>query len=303
MIIKFIRVKELVGTGVALVTPFKSDLSVDVTALQNIVEYNIANGINYLVVLGTTGEPATLTEEEKQLVIDTVVKVNAGRLPLVLGVGGNNTMAVVAELKERDLSDFAAILSVSPYYNKPTQEGIYQHFKAISLASPKPIIVYNVPGRTGSNMLAATTVRLAKDFSNIIAIKEACGDMVQILSIIKDKPKDFMVISGDDFTALSTVLAGGSGVISVIGQGIPTEFSKIISLGLENNASEAHLLYNKVHDIIDYIFREGNPAGIKAIFENLELSTAKVRLPLLEATPELKSTINGFMHSFNKQIA
>lgn len=294
--------KELVGTGVALVTPFKEDLSVDVTALQNIVEYNIANGVNYLVVLGTTGEPATLTAEEKQLVINTVVKVNAGRLPLVLGIGGNNTMAVVAELKERDLSNFSAILSVSPYYNKPTQEGIYQHFKAIALASPKPIIVYNVPGRTGSNMLPSTTVRLAKDFDNIVAIKEACGDMVQILSIIKNKPKDFMVISGDDFTALSTVLAGGSGVISVIGQGIPAEFSKVISLGLENNAADAHALYNTLHDGIDFIFREGNPAGIKAIFENLNLGTAKVRLPLLEATPELKATIQTFMNSFNKQL-
>lgn len=302
MIIKFIRVKELVGTGVALVTPFKEDLSVDVTALQNIVEYNIANGVNYLVVLGTTGEPATLTAEEKQLVINTVVKVNAGRLPLVLGIGGNNTMAVVAELKERDLSNFSAILSVSPYYNKPTQEGIYQHFKAIALASPKPIIVYNVPGRTGSNMLPSTTVRLAKDFDNIVAIKEACGDMVQVLSIIKNKPKDFMVISGDDFTALSTVLAGGSGVISVIGQGIPAEFSKVISLGLENNAADAHALYNTLHDGIDFIFREGNPAGIKAIFENLNLATAKVRLPLLEATPELKATIQTFINSFNKQL-
>lgn len=295
--------KELVGTGVALVTPFKADLSVDTTALQNIVEYNIANGINYLVVLGTTGEPATLTAEEKQLVIDTVVKVNAGRLPLVLGVGGNNTMAVVAELKERDLSPFVAVLSVSPYYNKPTQEGIYQHFKAISLASSKPIIVYNVPGRTGSNMLASTTVRLAKDFANIVAIKEACGDMVQILSIIKDKPADFMVISGDDFTALSTVLAGGSGVISVIGQGLPAEFSKIISLGLNNNAADAHLLYSELHDSIDYIFREGNPAGIKTIFENLGLSTAKVRLPLMEATPELKAIINDFMRTFKKELA
>ncbi|MCL5246176.1 4-hydroxy-tetrahydrodipicolinate synthase [Cellulophaga sp. 20_2_10] len=294
--------KELVGTGVALVTPFKEDLSVDITALQNIVEYNIANGVTYLVVLGTTGEPATLTAEEKQLVIDTVVAVNAGRLPLVLGVGGNNTMAVVAELKERDLSHFVAVLSVSPYYNKPTQEGIYQHFKAISLASPKPIIVYNVPGRTGSNMLASTTVRLAKDFANIVAIKEACGDMVQILSIIKDKPEDFMVISGDDFTALSTVLAGGSGVISVIGQGLPAEFSKIISLGLNNNAVEAHLLYNGLHNSIDYIFREGNPAGIKTIFENLGLSTAKVRLPLIEATPELKAIINDFMRDFKKEL-
>jgi len=295
-------VKELVGTGVALITPFKVDLSVDVTALKNIVEYTISNGVNYLVVLGTTGEPATLTSEEKQLVIDTVVTVNAGRLPLVLGVGGNNTMAVVTELKERDLSDFTAILSVSPYYNRPTQEGIYQHFKAISMASPKPIIVYNVPGRTGSNMLAATTLRLAQDCSNIIAIKEASGDMVQILSLLKEKPEDFMVISGDDATALATVLAGGSGVISVIGQGIPAEFSKMIAVGLEDRAAAAHQLYNAMHEGIDLIFREGNPAGIKAIFENLNLASAKVRLPLIEASADLKSKLDAYMNNFKKEL-
>ncbi len=294
--------KELVGTGVALVTPFNTDLSVDVSALRNIVEYNIDNGVDYLVVLGTTAEAVTLTKEEKQQVIDTVVTVNAGRLPLVLGIGGNNTMAVVAELKERDLSDFVAILSVSPYYNRPTQEGIYQHFKQISLASPKPIIVYNVPGRTGANMLAETTVRLANDFKNIVAIKEACGDMVQILSIIKDKPKDFMVISGDDFTALSTVLAGGSGVISVIGQGLPLEFSRVIQLGLQNNAVEAHQMYNAMHKGIDLIFREGNPAGIKAMLENIGLSTAKVRLPLMEASLDLKTRLNDYMRSFKKEL-
>lgn len=294
--------KELVGTGVALITPFKVDLSVDVTALKNIVEYTISNGVNYLVVLGTTGEPATLTSEEKQLVIDTVVTVNAGRLPLVLGVGGNNTMAVVTELKERDLSDFTAILSVSPYYNRPTQEGIYQHFKAISMASPKPIIVYNVPGRTGSNMLAATTLRLAQDCSNIIAIKEASGDMVQILSLLKEKPEDFMVISGDDATALATVLAGGSGVISVIGQGIPAEFSKMIAVGLEDRAAAAHQLYNTMHEGIDLIFREGNPAGIKAIFENLNLASAKVRLPLIEASADLKSKLDAYMNNFKKEL-
>ncbi|MCK0157185.1 4-hydroxy-tetrahydrodipicolinate synthase [Cellulophaga sp. F20128] len=294
--------KELVGTGVALITPFKEDLSVDVTALRNIVEYTISNGVNYLVVLGTTGEPATLTSNEKQLVIDTVVSVNAGRLPLVLGVGGNNTMAVVAELKERDLSDFVAILSVSPYYNRPTQEGIYQHFKAISAASPKPVIVYNVPGRTGSNMTADTTLRLAKDCSNIIAIKEASGDMVQILSILKEKPTDFMVISGDDATALATVLAGGSGVISVIGQGIPAEFSKMIAVGLEDRAAAAQQLYQAMHEGIDLIFREGNPAGIKAIFENLNLASAKVRLPLIEASDDLKSKLNAYMNNFKKEL-
>ena len=195
------------GTGVALVTPFKNDLSVDTMALANIVEHCIEGGVDYLVALGTTAETATLTEEEKHLVLDTIVSANKGRLPLVIGIGGNNTYAVIETIKKYDLTNFDAILSVSPFYNKPTQEGIYQHFKAISENSPLPLIVYNVPGRTGSNMLPTTVLRLAKDFKNIIAIKEASGDMSQVMQIIKDKPKDFMVISGDDMTALSTVLA------------------------------------------------------------------------------------------------
>ena len=231
--------EQLVGTGVALVTPFKEDFSIDTIALSKIVNYCVDGGIDYLVVLGTTGESVVLTKKEKQLVIDTIVGANAGRLPLVLGIGGNNTAAVVEEVQETDLKDFVAILSVSPYYNRPTQEGIYQHFKAISLASPKPILLYNVPGRTGSNMLPETVLRLANDFNNIIGIKEACGDMVQIMRVIKDKPADFMMISGDDFTALSTVLAGGSGVISVLGQGLPSEFSQMIRFGLAGNVKEA----------------------------------------------------------------
>lgn len=295
--------KELVGTGVALITPFREDMTVDVNSLQNIVQFNIDNGINYLVVLGTTAESATLSKKEKQLVIDTVVKTNAGRLPLVLGVGGNNTAAVVAELQERDLSDFCAILSVSPFYNKPTQEGIYQHFKAIAQASPVPIILYNVPGRTASNMLPETTVRLAKDFNNIVAIKEACGNMVQINQIIKDAPKDFMVISGDDSTALSTVLAGGAGVISVLGQGLPSEFSKMIQYGLEGNRNDANKLHYDLQNGMELIFKEGNPAGIKSIFEILELSNAKVRLPLVEASSALKTQLNVFMKDLIKEIA
>lgn len=295
--------KELVGTGVALITPFREDMTVDVDSLQNIVQFNIDNGINYLVVLGTTAESATLSKEEKQLVIDTVVKTNAGRLPLVLGVGGNNTAAVVAELQERDLTDFCGILSVSPFYNKPTQEGIYQHFKAIAQASSIPIVLYNVPGRTASNMLPETTVRLAKDFNNIVAIKEACGDMVQINQIIKDAPKDFLVISGDDSTALSTVLAGGAGVISVLGQGLPSEFSKMIQYGLEGNRNDANKLHYDLQNGMELIFKEGNPAGIKSIFEILELSNAKVRLPLVEASSGLKAQLNVFMKGFMKEIA
>lgn len=290
----------LYGTGVALITPFNPDFSVDVNGLQRVVEHSINGGVDYLVVLGTTAETATLTDAEKTLVINTVIKTNAGRLPLVLGVGGNNTMHVVDELKRIDLTEFVAILSVSPYYNKPTQEGIYQHFKAIAQASPKPIIVYNVPGRTGSNMLASTTVRLAQDFKNIVAIKEACGDMNQITEILKNKPSSFLVISGDDITALPTVLAGGAGVISVIGQGLPAPFSKMINLGLDKKVGEAYEIHHSLEEGMGLIFEEGNPAGIKAIFESLEICKAVVRLPLVEASANLKSKIGKFVKKLAK---
>ena len=289
---------KLFGTGVALITPFKSDLSVDTMALTNIVNHCIDGGVNYLVVLGTTAETATLTEVEKKLVIATVVRANADRLPLVLGIGGNNTAAVIEMIKKHDLTGFDAILSVSPYYNKPTQEGIYQHFMAIADNSPLPIIIYNVPGRTGSNVLPETVVRLAQDAKNIIAVKEASGNMVQIMQIIKEKPKEFMVISGDDMTALLTVLAGGSGVISVLGQGLPTEFSNMIQLGLNAKVNAAFRLQYSLQEGIDIIFEEGNPAGIKSVFEALGLSTAVVRLPLVEASNNLKSKIQEFIKSY-----
>lgn len=292
--------EQLIGTGVALVTPFKEDLSVDTTALEQLVDHCAEGGLDYLVVLGTTGESAVLSRREKQLVIDTVIRANAGRLPLVLGIGGNHTASVVEELQGSDLSEFVAVLSVSPYYNKPTQEGIYQHFRAISLASPKPIILYNVPGRTGSNMLPETVIRLANDFSNIVAIKEACGDMLQIMRLIKDKPSDFMVISGDDFTALPTVLAGGSGVISVLGQGMPAEFSQMIRYGLEHKVHEAFALQYSLLDGMDLIFREGNPAGIKAVLESIGMGSATVRLPLVEATDSLKKSIKTFVDTILK---
>lgn len=289
---------KLVGTGVALVTPFKSDLSIDTMALTNIVNHCIDGGVDYLVVLGTTAETATLTEVEKKLVIATVVGANAGRLPLVVGIGGNNTSAVIDMIIDQDFTDFDAILSVSPYYNKPTQEGIYRHFMAIAENSPLPIIIYNVPGRTGSNILPETVVRLAQDAKNIIAVKEASGNMAQIMQLIKQKPKEFMVISGDDPTALPTVLAGGSGVISVLGQGLPTEFSKMIRFGLNSGVNEAFKLQYSLLDGIDLIFEEGNPAGIKAVFEALGLSTAVVRLPLVEASNTLKSKIKEFIKPY-----
>lgn len=286
---------KFLGTGVALVTPFKADKSVDFKALERIVNHVIDGGVEYLVVLGTTGESVVLTAEEKQQVIAKITEVNNKRLPMVLGVGGNNTADVVAQLKTTDLSDFDAVLSVSPYYNKPSQEGIYQHFKAVALASPKPIILYNVPGRTASNMLPETIVRLANDFDTIIAVKEAAGDLVQAMKIIQHAPKDFLVISGDDMIALPMTLAGGAGVISVIGEGVPKEFSEMIRLGLKGDVKAAYNLHYKIADSIDYIFEEGNPVGIKAMFKSLGIAEADVRLPLIEASSELKNKIDGFM--------
>ena len=221
--------QKFVGMGVALVTPFKKDLTVDFEALRKLVQFNIENGTDYLVINGTTGESATITKEEKQQIINTIVEVNNKRVPLVLGVGGNNTLEVVKELQTRDLSEIDGILSVAPYYSKPTQEGFYQHYKAIAEATEKPIILYNVPGRTAKNMEASTTLRLARDFSNIVAIKEAGNNQQQYYSLLKDKPEDFLIISGDDDLAIGVTLAGGSGVISVIGQAFPSEFSKMIN--------------------------------------------------------------------------
>ena len=285
----------LVGTGVALVTPFKKDFSVDVDALTRIVNFQLDNGIDYLVVLGTTAENATLSPEEKNLVIKTIIKANNGRLPLVLGVGGNDTAKVIQELQTRDLSPFVALLSVSPYYNKPTQEGIYQHFKAIALASPKPIIVYNVPARTASNMLPATVIRLANDFSNIVAIKEAAGDLVQAMNLLQHKPAGFHVISGDDMITLPMILAGGSGVISVIGEGFPKQFSAMVRLGLARKADEAYALHYKLADAIDLIFEQGNPAGIKEVFHILGLSENTVRLPLVTVDQALHNKLATFI--------
>ncbi|WP_338358741.1 4-hydroxy-tetrahydrodipicolinate synthase [Yeosuana marina] len=289
---------KFLGTGVALITPFKSDLSVDHDALANIVNFNIENGTDYLVVFGTTGESVTVTKQEKKEVIATIKKANHDRVPMVLGVGGNNTAQVVEELKEADLSGFDAILSVSPYYTKPTQEGLYQHFKTISEASPIDIILYNVPGRTSKNIEPETTLRLANDFENIIAIKEAGNNVAQYLKLLKDKPKDFLVISGDDDLALGIVLAGGAGVISVIGQAFPKEFSNMIRLGLQGDAKSSYEIHYRLMDVVGYIFEENNPAGIKAVFEALNLCQDTVRLPLVPASNRLKEKIKNFVANF-----
>ncbi|TRZ41072.1 4-hydroxy-tetrahydrodipicolinate synthase [Robertkochia solimangrovi] len=284
-----------VGTGVALITPFKADLSVDTEALTRIVNYVIEGGVEYLVVLGTTAESATLSKQEKELVKQTISEANKGRLPMVLGVGSNDTMSVVEELRNTDLSEYSAILSVSPYYNKPTQEGIFRHFSMIAENSPIPVILYNVPGRTASNVLPKTAIKLAETYSNIIGIKEAAGDIVQAMRLLKSKPKHFQVISGDDMITLPMVLAGGAGVISVIGQGFPKEFSGMVREGLRGNIDVANTLHYQLMDIVDYIFEEGNPAGIKAVFEQLGLCSSGVRLPLVAASETLKEKIANYI--------
>lgn len=288
------------GTGIAIVTPFNNDLTVDYQALEKIVEYNIANGTDYIVISGTTGESVTVTKQEKKEIITAISKVNNGRLPIVLGIGGNNTAAVIEEIKTTDLSGFAGILSVSPYYSKPTQEGLYQHFKAIAEACPVPIILYNVPGRTSKNMLPETTLRLARDFKNVVAVKEAGNNITQYLELLRDKPENFSIISGDDDLALGVVLAGGAGVISVIGQALPKAFSSMIKLGLEGKTKEAYALHFKMMEIINLIFEENNPAGIKAVLNNLNLCNKTVRLPLVPATEQLQSKIDNFMANFSK---
>lgn len=282
---------KLTGLGIAIVTPFKNDLSVDYDALTKLVNYNIENGTDYIVISGTTGESVTVTKQEKKEIIATIIKANNTRVPLVLGIGGNNTADIIEELKTTDFTHISAILSVSPAYSKPTQEGIYQHFKAISLESPVPIILYNVPGRTSSNMLPETVIRLATDFQNIVAIKEAAGNMSQYFQLIKNKPDHFLIISGDDDLALPVTLAGGAGVISVIGQAFPKQFSKMIHLGLEGNAKEAFNIHYSFLDIIGLIFAENNPAGIKSVLEQIKLAKDTVRLPLVVASNSLKGKI------------
>ena len=291
---------KFIGTGVALITPFKEDLTVDFEALERLIELNVKNGTEYLVISGTTGESVTITAEEKQEIVNFIIKTNNGRLPLVLGIGGNNTASIIKEIEATDLSHIDAILSVSPYYSKPTQEGIYQHFKAIASVSPKPIIIYNVPGRTSSNMSPETTIRLANDFENIIAVKEAGNNVHQYLELLRTKPKDFLVLSGDDDLALGVALAGGSGVISVIGQALPKEFTEMIRLGIAGKAKEAYDIHFKLIPLTNLIFSENNPAGIKAVLKALNVSHSYVRLPLVEATEDLKKNIKKALTELGK---
>jgi 4-hydroxy-tetrahydrodipicolinate synthase len=291
---------QFMGTGVALITPFNANLSIDFDALERLVEHNIKNGTDYLVISGTTGESVTVTPNEKITLVKFISTINKGRLPLVLGIGGNNTAAVIDEMNATDFTGIDGILSVTPYYSKPTQEGIYQHFKAISEVSKKPIILYNVPGRTASNMSSETTLRLAKDFTNIIAVKEAGNNVHQYLELLRSKPKNFLILSGDDDLALGVALAGGAGVISVIGQALPKEFSEMIRLGIAGKAKAAYDIHFQLMPITALIFSENNPAGIKAVLEGLDICKPHVRLPLVEATDLLKEKIKKELIIFDK---
>lgn len=284
----------LKGVGVALVTPFNEDLSIDFNALTKLVDYNIDNGTNYLVVLGTTAEAATLSEDEKKQVIDHIIKANNGRVPLVLGIGGNNTMEVKHQIETADLSAFEAVLSVSPYYNKPNQEGLYQHYKAIA-STGKNIIIYNVPSRTGQNIEAETTLRLANEFPNLLMIKEAAPNILQYFDIIRKKPANFNLVSGDDEYTLPVTLAGGNGVISVIGQAYPKEFSTMVQLAFDGKVKEAYEIHNKLVEITRLIFAEGNPGGIKTVLSEMGIIKNYLRLPLVVSSEGLQSKIKEEM--------
>jgi len=271
----------LKGMGVALITPFKEDDSVDYEALGKLVDFQLQNGTDYLVVLGTTAETPTLTEDEKKKIVDLVVTRVRGRVPIVLGVGGNCTRAIVESLKQDSFEGVDAILSVVPYYNKPSQEGIYQHYKAIAEATKIPIVLYNVPGRTGVNMTAATTLRIAREFPNVIAIKEASGNFTQMDDIIKNKPANFSVISGDDGVAFPLVTLGAVGVISVIGNAFPREFSRMIRLALAGNYDSARTIHHSFTELFDLLFVDGNPAGVKSMLHMMGFINNKLRLPLV----------------------
>lgn len=289
---------DLTGTGVAIVTPFKKNGEVDFNGLKKLVNHLVNGKVEYLVVMGTTGESVTLSKEEKQAVIDCVVKENKKRVPLVLGIGGNNTAEVVKQIEKADNKSFSAILSVSPYYNKPSQEGIYQHYKAVAKASKLPVILYNVPGRTSSNISWETTIRLAKDFKNIVAIKEASGSIEQCMRIINNRPKNFLVISGDDNLTLPIIASGGDGVISVVANAYPKDFSDMVRAALDDDLNTARKLHYKLMDITDQLFADGNPGGIKHALSLLKICEPYLRLPLVEPNDKVKQKLKELIKNY-----
>ena len=285
------NLNKLKGTGVALVTPFHKDGSIDFKSFRKVVDRCIDGKVEYLVPLGTTGESATMTTNEKKAVVDFVIEITDKRVPIVLGLGGNSTQEVLSTLEEFDFDGIDAILSVSPYYNRPSQRGIFQHYKMIGNASPVPVILYNVPSRTGSNIDSETTLQLANEIKNIIGIKEASGNLEKAMKIIQHKPKDFLVISGDDVITLPFLACGGDGVISVISNAYPKDFSEMVRLALDGNYDRARKIHYKLLDVMHAIFVDGNPSGIKGLLTALDICSEHVRLPLTSVT---KSAINKF---------
>ncbi len=278
---EYMAVNRFKGLGVALITPFRSDNSIDIEALDRLVEYQIKGGVDFLCIMGTTAETPTLTADEKRMLKDHLVERVAGRVPLLMGCGGNSTAAVVNELQSFDWKGIDGILSVCPYYNKPSQEGLYQHYRALAQASPLPIVLYNVPGRTGVNMTAETTLRLARDFENIVAIKEASGNITQMDDIIKNKPENFDVISGDDGITFPLITLGAVGVISVIGNALPYEFSRMVRLALRGEYESARTIHHKFTELFKLLFVDGNPAGVKAMLSEMGMIQNQLRLPLI----------------------
>lgn len=290
------------GTGVALVTPFSSNGKIDYSGLQKLVEFQINNGINYLVVQGTTGESVTLSEEEKIAILDYIIEINAGRLPILLGVGGNNTLAVCEKIKFFSNYKIDGFLSVSPYYNKPTQAGVFQHYKVIANSTNLPIIIYNVPGRTSSNISSQTTLELASSITNIVGVKEASGDLEQIMNIILKKPENFLVISGDDALTLPHICVGGDGVISVIANAFPKRFSTMVHAALNNNLSLAKQKHYELFEIIHYLFKDGNPAGIKHVLKLINICSDNVRLPLVSITKKTADKLYELVASIDDTL-
>lgn len=290
-------INKLTGTGVAIITPFKTGGEVDFDSLAKLIDFIIANGVEYIVTLGTTGETPTLSTKEQSDIVNFTAKITGNRVPLVLGIGGNNTKGVIGHFSDFNLENITAILSSSPNYNKPSQEGIFQHYKAISEASPLPVILYNVPGRTGSNITAETTLRLAKECENIQGIKEASGNMIQCMHILKNKPDDFLFVSGDDHISLPLVACGSKGVISVIANSFPKDFSEMIRLCLKNDFEKAQKLHYKLLPAYDLLFIENNPAGIKTFLSELNLIENVLRLPLVSLSGANRQKVKEFLDS------
>jgi 4-hydroxy-tetrahydrodipicolinate synthase len=284
--------KKFTGTGVAIVTPFRNDGSIDFKSLGKLLEHIIKGGVNYIVVLGTTGESVTLTKDEKKAVVNFVIDTVSCRVPVVMGIGGNNTQEIIDTINQQDFNGIDAILSVSPYYNKPSQQGLYLHFKSIATASPVPVILYNVPGRTGSNISAETTIKLASEFSNIVAIKEASGNLTQIMQIINHKPKGFQVISGDDILTIPMMALGSAGVISVMANAYPKELSDMVNHALKGEFTKASVIHYKMLDIMNALFEEGNPSGIKAMLDILKIVPNNLRLPLAQVSEKLHGKLD-----------